>query len=151
MDEDPRFIYFAHSLRDYGTPKAKRALSQIHRFFPESMVHNPENFASMFRPWGQRIGYTKTYLSFLLWLLRDDGGVVVLEHKGSIGRGVYEEVVHTIDVLGFPVWVLRRGRLERVTNVQIKNRNDWAVHYGQLITNTQTQLGDSTWAAGVGS
>jgi hypothetical protein len=131
---DPKDIYFAHSMRDYRSRKAERALQQIREGFPNSVVHNPEDFAGAFTTLGNSIGLPKTYLTVLDWLLRDSGGVVVLEHKGSIGRGVFEEVQNAIEVFDYPVWVLRRGQFIRVTGVRLHNGDDWRTHYGKLTT-----------------
>jgi len=128
----PSDLYFAHSLRDYNTPRSRQALVQIARLCPHSTIHNPEDFDGEFKRVADRIGWVPAYKQILTERVLD-GGVVVLEHQDHIGRGVYEEVRISLTELKIPAWVLRAGVLVPVESVELAEADDWRVHYGKIV------------------
>jgi len=121
-------IYFAHSIRDYGTQKSRDAMVAIRERWPGAKVYNPEGMQKDFRQVTAEI-----YEKILRRCLGDGEGLVaVLEHQDSIGRGVFTEVNLALR-WGFPVFVLRDGEFVEVSSTCGENRRDWSVHYSSLV------------------
>jgi hypothetical protein len=123
---DKTRAYFAHSMLDYNTAKEKKEYSFLRKLFhilcPNKDVGKLSSMAK--------------YLNLVGW----SEMVIVSEHKGFIGRGVFDEIKHALK-LGIQVQCIRpaRGRdsfrLVTVRDVEVYNSGDWKRNYGKLITN----------------
>lgn len=111
--------YFAHSKRDYGTDKERHALAFLkenHRVFCPH--HNLGETGSIAH-----------YLNVVTWC----DCMIVMEHKGHIGKGVFQEVNHAISQNKL-VWVLRGKSLIPIKCIEIVDETDWCVRYGKITT-----------------
>ena len=128
-------IYFAHSMRDYGTPRSQDTLRAINDRWPSAVVHDPERFEHEFREGIARDGADKTYARVLRERLKDRSSsiMVALEHAECVGKGVCSEVRLALQ-REIPTYVLRKGCMVRVTGVRRIEGGDWAVHYAKLTT-----------------
>jgi hypothetical protein len=109
--------YFAHSKNDYNTQVEKDAIKVLSKTY---RVFCPNN----------NLGETDdmyNYLKVCEWC--DE--VAVLEYKGLIGKGVYAEVQSALYDKK-PVFVLRRKKLHKVTNMKIVDETNWR-QYAKLI------------------
>jgi hypothetical protein len=103
-------VYFAHSKLDYNTKAEKDAIKTL------SAIYN------VFCP-NNNLGETGSmyhYLNIVKWC--DE--TVVLEHKELVGKGVYEEVQTALQNKK-PTFVLRAGKLLKVTGVKVVNSDNW--------------------------
>lgn len=114
-------IYFAHSKLDYNQPAETRAMADIRRLFPHASVICPN------RDIGESPRGLRTYLAIVDWC----DHVIVLEHRGTIGRGVFEEVRFAL-IKGKVVLVIRKGKFRLVERVRILNEHNWADGYAVL-------------------
>lgn len=148
--ERPQRIYFAHSMREYATARAGVALQEIARLWPGARVLDPE---ALSWSWLERAlgGCEAVYR----WAVEHTAWLVVLEHQGHVGRGVYTEVSLALEA-DKPVWALRRQHDRtwercRVEGVELIDRRDWKVRYGRLVTESrglgQAALSDSSTSA----
>jgi hypothetical protein len=131
--EPPQHIYFAHSMRHYGKQISARALTRIREEFPDAVIHDPETMGAEYVEAQRRgIPLTKVYRRILNRCVANNGGVVLTEYHGTVGRGVYEEVVIALTELNIPVWVLDGETLHRVSGAKITNHGNW-VRYAQVV------------------
>lgn len=114
-------IYFAHSKLDYGSEAEYKALKLIKKQWPKSDVMCP------FNDIGECSNGMRAYLKLVSWA----DIVVVLEHKRSIGRGVYEEARKALQNRT-PVLVIRKAKFEPVCDVRILNPDNWTDGYGMI-------------------
>lgn len=110
--------YFAHSKLDYGSTREKAAIAAAERV--GLRVFCPNNNLG-------ETGKIENYLAVLSWC----DSVFVLEHGGHVGRGVYSEVAHALQ-LQKPVVVLRRGQFYAVTGLKEIDNGDWKIRFGKL-------------------
>jgi hypothetical protein len=111
-------IFFSHSKLDYDSVREERV---------RSLLETIDKVLCPHRDMGEK-GSMKPYLLALSkcrW-------VVVLEHRGSIGRGVYEEVKHALR-LKIPVFVIRQDYLVSVVNAIETGTNNWVSNYATLV------------------
>jgi hypothetical protein len=109
--------YFAHSKNDYGTKREKDAikfLSQNYRVFC------PNNNLG-------ETGDMDNYVKVSEWC----DLVVVLEHKGMIGKGVFVEVKAALYDKRLAL-VLRKNKLHKITDIKGANERDWR-NYAKLV------------------
>ncbi len=120
-----RTIYYAHSIKIYGSQRELRELTFLRSRFPKANVICPNNDLG-------QLGSLKDYLNIV------DGCLILVasEYNNHIGKGVYHEVARAISNQ-VQVFVIREKEsvfsLKEVTGIKIKNRSDIAVKYGKLI------------------
>lgn len=115
-------VYWAHSKKIYNTPEEAEILAILEKCFDEVVCPN--------RDIGEK-GDIKPYLDAI------DGCdvVIVSEYQDKIGRGVHDEVNYAINNCDMDVYALRNWEFVSVIVAKIVDPNDWAVNYGQLVTN----------------
>lgn len=133
-----RRVYFAHSKLDYGTKGAKAARALIARLRPKAKIVDPSQTEANFE-WelnarfaagarDTRAAYDAIY--------RDRIGaadeVAVLEWKGAVGRGVFNEVRFALK-RGLPCSVIRDGRLQPISAVKNLDPDDWTYFFGRVV------------------
>jgi hypothetical protein len=124
-------VYYAHSMRIYGTPEAAKAKAAISALLPEFEILDPEEM-----PWkelAKKYGNSAVYE----YVVKKSARTVVYEHQGHIGRGVTEEVVRA-QRLQRPLHVLR-GLDTEPALIPIKSwakapGNDWKIRYAYVLT-----------------
>lgn len=118
-------VYYAHSMRTYGTPKESEELYMIKLQFrwPFWRVVNPAELT-----WDRRPN-----MSDFFKLVEASNAVVFSAYRGFIGRGVYEEV-RVAQELGRPVYLVDDTWGGRPFNgeLQIHDANDWAFRYATI-------------------
>lgn len=120
-------VYFAHSMLIYGTGESLRAVRYIKKLIPGCRILNPEDLT-----WSElesRYGKAGAFWA----VVKACDAVVVLEHKGHIGRGVYCEARAAMRQKK-PLFVLRKLHLIPVKSVKIKNPNWTAFDYAKVKT-----------------
>jgi len=122
----PEIIYFAHSMRDYGTKQAKDARETIQRLIPTAWIYDPEDLN--WQGLQLRLG---SYEAVYDYVIARSDRVVALEHAEHIGRGVFDEIKRALN-RPIPVGVLRRGVIHSVNGIQIVDPDDWKVRYGRI-------------------
>ena len=116
-------IYYAHSMKKYFTEDEKQEEEFIKKTFKDCKVINPNNI----RP-GVRGLVMQPYLNEIV----NCDLVICSEYKKTIGKGVYAEIKHAL-YLGKKVYVLREKKLLPVKDLRIKNDDDWAVGFGEIM------------------
>lgn len=114
-----RNIYFAHSLRDYNTPKETSDEATIKRFFQRGTV-NPNGKLE------QRNWQAKAQA-----LIQPCKAVVFTEWQGYIGKGVSFEIEFALEI-GLPVYLLRGGQFYRITVENLQPPSDNWVFYRRV-------------------
>jgi hypothetical protein len=121
-------IYFAHSLRDYGTENSKNAMQVIAKIWPRVEIANPEDFEADFQKvFAELKSWPATYEKIILDKTGSLPIVVVLEYKDFTGRGVYEEVLFALKK-GFPVFVIKGNHVEPVLRIDIVDLDNWVLY-----------------------
>jgi len=115
-------VYWAHSKKIYNTPEEAEILAVLEKVFDKVVCPN--------RDIGEK-GDIQPYLD----AIDDCDAVIVSEYQDHIGKGVYDEVLHTIDNTDLEAYVLRNWELVAIIHPAIVDPNDWAVNYGRLVTN----------------
>jgi len=115
-------IYYAHSMKEYGSQRELDDLNLIGEHFAPCEVFNP---AGKFTPSGWR-----------LWLraagMRSFDVVIVREYRGFVGRGVCSELRSGL-ALGKRVLVLRDDVFLEVRGLVVYNQHDWEVKYAKVV------------------
>lgn len=120
-------IYFAHSMRDYGTQRAREAREAIERLFPLAWVYDPEEIHWNYLQ--TKLGSCEAVYDYVV---SRSSRVIVLEHQNHVGRGAFEEVSLALSK-PIPVGVLREGKIKEVKEVALVDPNDWKIRYGRII------------------
>lgn len=113
-------VYYAHSLRKYGTPDEVDEQIVICHVL-NAIVINPRLAIDQAAPDAMHQCFE---------LVRKADGLAFSEYAGHIGRGVYAEV-RLAQKLDKPVWLLRDGQLYDAFKIQEVGL-DWAVRYAQV-------------------
>ena len=124
-------VYFAHSMQIYGTRESRAAEIRVMRAFPGCRVLNPEtlDWDAMTTRYGEGGAY---------WhVVRLCDVIVVLERRGHVGKGVFEEV-RAARAQNKPVFVLRGTRLLPVGDAIRTAKGDWKERYGKLVLSNKT-------------
>lgn len=119
-------VYFAHSMRVYGTPEAEQARQQIHALRQGWDLFDPEDFT-----WKAAEADSSPEEVFQAVIAVSDE-VIVLEYEGHVGRGAYQEVLLAL-ASELPVYALRAGQLIQVRAVELVDTQDWRIRYGRLL------------------
>lgn len=117
-------VYFAHSMLDYNTEREKLIRDDLESHLLDGMklVCPNRDLQKLFgKDMNAYLAYVKTC-----------DLVIVLEHGGFVGKGVYLEVETAVDA-NIPVLVLRDSLLYHVKGVVAFDRNDWKNKYGKLV------------------
>lgn len=130
-EKAPERVYFAHSIRDYGSVLAAQARAAIDDRWPAAELADPEKM-DLVGIVGQEGGWDQAYRRIIHEECGKGGAVVVLEHMEHVGRGVFTAVTYALEAT-IPVWVYRAGRFQRVREAIISNAHDWKVAYGRLL------------------
>jgi len=110
-------LYYAHSVRKYGTPQETKELKSIRRQFGNAEIINPRSVGSK---------VMKDYLDIV-----DTVDIVVFsEYYGYIGKGVYEEVMFALN-RNIPLFLLRWGKFYKNFDV-VRYGDNWAVYYAKV-------------------
>lgn len=143
MSATLKIVYFAHSMRDYGSYEAQAAvmlIRDLYRKRGESFcIFDPEDL-----PWdtlGARLRSSSiadenpNELVFD-WVIAQSHEIVALEHAGYVGRGVYSELERGL-AQQKPCYVLRveslqPHRLVPVKGLRLVDPEDWKVRYGAV-------------------
>ncbi len=115
-------IYYAHSMRTYGTDKERRAIELLQKKFGE--VYNPSC---------AEIQKARDPMSACLEKIASDeiDALAFSFHEGHVGRGVFDEVNCAL-AFGKPVYVVRRDTIERFQGqLEIVDPQDWRVCYAK--------------------
>ena len=115
-------IYYAHSMRKYGTAEEEKELQKIKELFPNHEVINPSNF-----PPGKGRKVMKPYFE----LIDECDFVVFSEFKGFIGRGVYREINYAKKNNKKSI-LLRNGKALEIEGLIINDENDWAINFAKI-------------------
>lgn len=140
-----KIIYFAHHMNDYGSEKEAEALEFLRAAYPRYEVVCPNNDLVL----GINI---ESYIQYV----EEEAtkGVVIMEHRGHIGKGVWREASAAIEK-GRPVHVIRKGnpyhreitdisimsppqfeegyKLYRVKGFVFVDKTDWGMFFAKLI------------------
>jgi hypothetical protein len=114
-------IYFAHSKLDYGTPVEDWTRRFISRQFADADVLCPH------RDIGEATA-VGAYNKLVSWA----SVVVVLEHRNTVGRGVYQEITTAL-AHKIPVFAVRRRKLVPIVGIKVMDEESWADGYGVLL------------------
>jgi len=123
-------VYFAHSMRDYGTPVAVEAKRDITRLLPDTEILDPEEL-----DWNGLTRQLGSCEAVYDHVVARSHRIAVLEHAQHIGRGVFEEASRGLRSRK-PVHVLRDHQLVPVERVAVVDKNDWKVRYGRIVTSS---------------
>lgn len=126
---DGPIIYFAHSMRDYGTAREAEAEALIRQARPGCRLANPKTWGPLWKRLERELDVESVYV--LVLSIVDE--VVALEHEGHVGRGVYHELFFA-GKRGLPRSVVRGGSLVDVHAINIVDRNDYRVRFGRVVT-----------------
>jgi hypothetical protein len=121
-------IYFAHSMRDYGTRAAREAKAEIQRLRPDATISDPEEM-----DWNGMMKRLGSHDAVYRKVVQEADEVVVLEHMQHVGKGAYTEITMAIQ-LGKPCYALRRGALVPIVGARTVDPNDWKIFYGRVRT-----------------
>lgn len=114
-------VYYAHSMRTYGTIEEKGELEYIKTQYPEFEIINPA-----FIPPGTRPKVMEPYLK----AIEGSGFVVISEYNGMIGKGVFTEIMHAWKC-EVPVVLLRTNTIRSFLGIFVVNTKDWN-NYGRI-------------------
>lgn len=106
--------YFAHSKLDYGTKREKEALKFLEKHYKVLCPYRELKYFD--RPGLGMDGF----IHFVEWC----DLVIVMEHKGKIGKGVLAEI-KTAWKNNKHVFTYRENNLYLVTDFKVVNENDW--------------------------
>lgn len=114
-------IYYAHSMRIYGTEQERKELRFL-RWRKFYRVINPNGRLS-------RESWKQQALAFI----ESSDALVFSEYHGFIGKGVYTEIDFAFQ-LQKGVYLLRDRTLYPIEkeNVSIYNKDDWKVQYAHI-------------------
>jgi hypothetical protein len=123
-------IYFAHSMRIYRTPEAKRCRIMIERYARRrnTKIFDPEDLN-----WDELVDKLGSHNAVYDYVIRESTEVVVREHQDCVGKGVHDEVLRAL-LASKPVWRLSEDlkRIHPVTQIQIVDARDWKIRYAEL-------------------
>lgn len=123
-------IYFAHSLRIYGTPEAKRCRAVIERYAKrrETEILDPEDL-----DWDDLVTNLGSHDAVYDYVIRESSEVIVREHQNHVGKGAHDEVLRAL-LAHKTVWRLSPDlkKIHPVSKINIVNGNDWKIRYAQL-------------------
>ena len=113
-------LYYAHSMKAYGSAKELKDLVNIKNQFPKAEIVNPANENS-------------SDMQHYLNLVKSCDIFVMTEYSKYVGRGVYEEYVHALNERK-EVWLLRVNRFVPKVHfsLSVYNRHDWKVEYAKV-------------------
>lgn len=115
-------MYYAHSIRKYYLPIEADELHRIQEEFPNAIIRNPRDEIPMLdgsmEPFFEEIKRSQV--------------LIFSEYKGSIGRGVYDEVMFA-KKHHLKIWFLRNGKFHDKFDIRLDERKDWAIHYAKVI------------------
>lgn len=132
-DAHSHVVYFAHSLRDYGSPRAGAARQTLQSLWPGSGVLDPSEWGDV-----DILAEFGSYDAFYVAAVEGCDIVCALEHEGHIGRGVLTECLIALQAKK-PVHVLRRNPATRaacaraVIGVRLVDPEDWSERYGRFV------------------
>ena len=115
-------VYYAHSMRIYGTYREDREMETIRKKF--GVVFNPNT---------PEIDAARDPMSACLDIIASDDteAVVFSTHMDHVGRGVFDEVNCAL-AHGKPVYVLEEGEIEPFEgNLEIVDPEDWRICFAR--------------------
>lgn len=121
-----RTVYFAHSKLIYNTPLEKGIIKMLEDAGYEVLDPNSQL---------GELGDIAPYLA----AIDTCDETIVFPHHDYIGKGVYEEVAHTIRTHKFCFRFVPNSRsphgfnLKEITGVRVYEITDWKWKYGKLI------------------
>ena len=123
-------VYFAHSMRIYRTPEAKRCRTAVERYAQSQglAILDPEDL-----DWMGLVRQLGSHDRVYDHVIQRSSEVVVREHVDHIGRGAYDEVLRAL-LASKPVWRLAPDctTLHSVIAADIVNAGDWKIRYARL-------------------
>lgn len=120
-------VYFAHSLRSYGTAPAFQAKAAITQQWPGSTLQDPEHL-----DWNELVYRVGSHEAAYEHTAQNADVVAVLEHQGYVGKGVFTIVEHALR-LQKPVFAFRDAKWCAVSNALLfDGGRDWKVRYAQI-------------------
>jgi len=141
-------IYYPHSMMTYDTLQEEAWLDLLNGILPEGVLFNPndpdhydkyvkDENGDMVEKSGKQI------MEELLEFVKSDECkmLIVTEHLGLIGKGVYDEIRAALDKKT-PVYCLRQAEFEdgmhyyfvKVTDVKPAFIGSWDLYYGAVVT-----------------
>lgn len=125
---DPEeWVYYAHSLRDYGSERARAGRRFIERLWPAARVLDPEDL-----DWSAVVREHGSHERAYEHVVGRARVVAVLEYQAHVGRGVFMEVSLALRDQK-PAVVLRGSGVHEVRGVEVVDTRDWKVRYGRLL------------------
>jgi hypothetical protein len=121
-------VYYAHSLRKYGTPAELYELRLLKTYFKHHRIFNPN--------------------CKKIWKYSYDSGMAMIKcldvvkgrrvkalafstYLNFIGRGVYEEII-TARREGKPIYIISKDKVEPFTGELEFLDWDWKIHYARI-------------------
>jgi len=122
MRKRNKTVYYAHSMRKYGTNEEAKERELLERHFIQ--VIDPSQLPP------QRSGYEAMRACFQL-IETSATALAFSSYKGHIGKGVYREI-EVARACGYPIYEIRHGKVNRWKGrLEVVDRNDWSVKYAK--------------------